>query len=93
MTPPISHRGVWLAPWVGATGELVVYSVDHRNHIVRAPAIIPHGADVDSTARSLWDELDAADPVAPHTPRAPRSTLVLDRRPSTTARAALELIR
>lgn len=67
-----SHRGVWVAPWVGPAGELVAYSMDARGRLVHPPQAIPHGVDRVAFADRLWEELDRCDPVrSPMTTRPP----------------------
>jgi hypothetical protein len=55
-------RGVWLAPWFGDHGELVLVAItsDHRK---LEELTIPLGADHVRAADELWDRLEAMDPV------------------------------
>lgn len=67
----LAHRGVWIAPWTGPHGELVLFSLNHRNQLVHAPEIVPHGADRVAAQDALWEELDLVDPVTTGALRAP----------------------
>lgn len=66
-----SHRGVWVAPWQGPGGELVLFAMTHEHRLLCDPLIVPHGADHVAAADALYDELEACDPVsvAPAPPR------------------------
>lgn len=61
--PPSLNRGVWIAPWVGPDGELVVYAIDSTNRLGISPVVIPHGVDHVALVDQLWEELDRRDPV------------------------------
>lgn len=62
MVGVIAQRGVWVAPWLGADGELVLIAVSRRGRLIGAPYLIPHGADRVAASDAMWALLDAADP-------------------------------
>ncbi len=68
-----SHRGVWIAPWRGTKGELVLFAIDSHDQLVTAPLTIPIGSDRIAAADMLWDLIDEIDPQQPSfIGRAPR---------------------
>ncbi|MCH7876303.1 MAG: hypothetical protein IH965_13535 [Gemmatimonadetes bacterium] len=60
-TAPVSHRGVWIAPWMD-TGRTVLYVMDSHSMLVIGPIMVPFTADAGVIADGLWDLLDVADP-------------------------------
>lgn len=57
------ERGVWQAPWLGPTGELVLIAITRARALHGAPFIVPHGASRVDAANALLEGLDAIDPV------------------------------
>ncbi len=69
---PFTNRGVWLAPWTGAAGELVVFVMMSNKQLVTGqPITIPHGADRIALSEELWALLEKADPEASSLPARP----------------------
>lgn len=56
-------RGVHIAPWLGARGEIVLLSVTAGHMLLHEPRLIPRGSDHVEAADELWDELEARDNV------------------------------
>ena len=63
----MSYRGVWVAPWVGPEGELVVYAIQRNRQLATEPLTIPHGANRLAIVDSLYELLDVVDPPADST--------------------------
>ncbi len=63
---PLLERGVWKACWQGPRGEIVLLAVrsDHKL-FAGQPHLIELGADHIAAADTLWELLDACDPVTP----------------------------
>lgn len=59
----ISRRGVWVAPWQGPNGEIVLFSIDSHSKLVAGPFIVPAGSDHIAASEALWEELEAVDPL------------------------------
>ncbi len=77
MTTPPGHRGVWTAPWSGPNGELVLYAMDSRTHLVAPPFAVSADNDHVAAADKLWDLIDERDPQQPSfVGRAPRFRFV-----------------
>lgn len=55
-------RGVYVAPWCGPQGELVLLAITSAGRLACDPLMIPHGADRVAAADALWDALEEADP-------------------------------
>lgn len=74
---PSSSRGVWIAPWKGARGELVVFAMTRAGTLAGDLVTIPVGADRVAIADELWILLDQVDPIrSPITTRSPCSQRV-----------------
>lgn len=58
----IAERGVWVAPWLGDDGELVLIAVTRRGRLAAPPFAIPHGADRVAASDAMWALLDVVDP-------------------------------
>lgn len=56
-------RGVWVAPWLGENGELIVVAVDRNKRQVGTPRLIPFGGSHMAASNELWDELERHDPI------------------------------
>jgi hypothetical protein len=57
-------RGVFVAPWLGEHGELVLLArTSRRTLIPGTPLEIPHGASRLDASDRLWKRLDELDPV------------------------------
>jgi hypothetical protein len=56
-------RGVFVAPWVGANGEIVLLARTSQRTLVCDPLEIPHGASRLEASDSLWELLAREDPV------------------------------
>lgn len=57
-------RGVWLAPWLGPSGELVLLAINRERKLAADPVVIPSGADQIEVATRLWEKLDQVDPIS-----------------------------
>lgn len=55
-------RGVFVAPWVGENGEMVLFGRKSTRRLVAPPVEIPIGASHHAAAGALWDKLDEDDP-------------------------------
>ena len=88
-TAPVSHRGVWVAPWLGENGETVLLAIDSRRRLVTDPLPVI-GTDHVRLATVLWNMLELADPTAPGTVgSAPKAKYVP---PDIASRVALSLV-
>ena len=88
---PSSSRGVWVAPWKSARGEMVVFAMTHGGTLAGDLVTIPVGADQVAIADELWVLLDQMDPIrSPITTRSPVHTRVPV---STRRRIKLRLVR
>lgn len=56
------RRGLHIAPWMGAAGELVLLAITSGRRLAAPPLEIPWGADSLSMAAELQAVLDEADP-------------------------------
>ena len=56
-----SHRGVWVAPWMGPRGELVLVAVTSRRRKLEERTV-PLGADGVAISEAMFARLDAEDP-------------------------------
>lgn len=57
-------RGVYVAPWMGEQGELVLLAITSRSRLACPPITIPHGADRVAASDAAWAAIEAVDPVA-----------------------------
>jgi hypothetical protein len=55
-------RGVYVAPWVGPKGELVLLAIRHDHRLAGDPYTIPNGANQALAADALWERLEREDP-------------------------------
>ena len=55
-------RGVWIAPWLGPAGEMVLLAVTTRHQLAVDPMTVPTGASQVLAAELLWDQLEELDP-------------------------------
>lgn len=55
-------RGVYVAPWHGEEGELVLIAITSRGTLAAPPLEIPHGASRLDAADGLSSLLDQKDP-------------------------------
>ena len=60
---PRPRRGVYAAPWIGPTDELVLIAITSDCRLAVEPVIVPHGASRVDAADALYAKLDALDPV------------------------------
>jgi hypothetical protein len=58
--PGACWRGVWIAPWVGANGEMVLFAVTDRKRLLCDPVTVPLGVAARTIADELWQRLAAA---------------------------------
>ncbi len=57
-----SGRGVFVAPWMGDNGELVLLARTARRTLICPPVTVPHGVSRIAAMDALWDQLDIVDP-------------------------------
>ena len=58
----MAERGVWIAPWLGENGEMILVSVRRdRRRIEERP--IPTGSNSIAISDAMWDRLEAEDPM------------------------------
>lgn len=58
----LAKRGVWIAPWLGDAGEMILVSVRHdRRRVEERP--IPPGSNSIDIGDEMWDRLDREDPM------------------------------
>jgi hypothetical protein len=55
-------RGVWVAPWMGPDGELILVARKRDNREACPPVYVQPGQNSVEIADSLWDVLDLKDP-------------------------------
>lgn len=55
-------RGIWIAPWMGPNGELVLLAITSTKRLAAPPFTIPAGADRVEASVRLLDVLDEVDP-------------------------------
>ena len=66
LAPGIAYeRGVYVAPWAGDGGELVLIAITSRHTLATEPVTIAHGASRLDASDRLWNALDALDPNPP----------------------------
>lgn len=56
------RKGVYVAPWMGPDGELVLLAITATRRLAVPPLTIAHGADRVAASDELWDALDQAEP-------------------------------
>lgn len=57
------ERGVWVAPWVGPDGEMVLLAITSRAQLATGvPTIVPSGASQVDASDRLWETIEAVDP-------------------------------
>lgn len=59
MSSNLGNRGVWIAPWKGANGEMVLFALDSRSRLVGAPVGVGPLEDGIAIADRMWDTLTA----------------------------------
>lgn len=57
-------RGLYIAPWMGDNGEIVLLAMTGDHRLAAPPLEIPWGADSVAMAEHLQTALDAAQPPA-----------------------------
>lgn len=57
------ERGLYIAPWMGRDGELVLLALTSTRRLAAPPLEIPHGVDRAAMAEALQSTLDAVDPL------------------------------
>lgn len=55
-------RGVWLAPWLGPSDEMILVAVDGTGRMVAWSAVRQGAGDQVAVADGLWAILEAVDP-------------------------------
>lgn len=55
-------RGVWVAPWMGPKGEIVLLAIRRDGRLVGEPYTIPVGTSHILALDALWERLDREDP-------------------------------
>jgi hypothetical protein len=55
-------RGVYLAPWVGPNGEVVLIALRTDGRLACEPVTVPDGRSRLEANERLWNLLDARDP-------------------------------
>jgi hypothetical protein len=55
-------RGVYVAPWMGDAGEIVLLALTARQRLAAPPYTIPTGADRVAASDAMWEALERADP-------------------------------
>lgn len=58
----LCHRGVWMIPGQGRSGESFLFVLDSKNHHITPPVAVPKGANIDEIGQGLWRVLDSAEP-------------------------------
>lgn len=56
-------RGVYQAPWIGQSGELVLVAITADRKLACEPVTVPHGASRILASDALYAKLDALDSV------------------------------
>lgn len=56
-------RGVWIAPWVGKNGELVLLAITSDNRLVGEPLEVPVGSSHILAADAMWERIERANPI------------------------------
>lgn len=62
MPGQVYPRGLYIAPWCGPDGELVLLAMQSNRRLAAPPLQIPHGADSVGMAEGLQRTLEEADP-------------------------------
>lgn len=55
-------RGVYVAPWVGPDGEVVLIALSGDRRLIGDPILIPKGGNHVQAGDALWARLDHDDP-------------------------------
>jgi hypothetical protein len=56
-------RGVYVAPWMGPDGEIVLLAISRERRLVGEPFTVPIGGNHVAAGEALWERLDIADPI------------------------------
>lgn len=56
-------RGVYLAPWQGPNGEIVLLAITHKRALACPPRMIPAGASHILAGDEMWELLERDDAV------------------------------
>jgi hypothetical protein len=56
-------RGVYVAPWVGPEGEVVLLAITRDGKLAGDPLIIQHGGNHVEAGDRMWDRLEEGDPI------------------------------
>lgn len=59
-----SGRGVYVAPWVGPNGEIVLLALSRERKLIGDPLTVPLGGNHVEAGDEMWRRLDVSDPVA-----------------------------
>lgn len=65
-TPPrteLAERGVWVAQWLGPSGEMILVAVSREHRQVGDLVLIPAGGNSLEASDELWRRLDGEDPI------------------------------
>lgn len=55
-------RGVYVAPWTGPNGEVVLIALSSDRKLVGEPLTVPNGGNHVAAGDALWARLDLDDP-------------------------------
>lgn len=55
-------RGVYVAPWTGPKGEVVLIALSNDQQLVGEPLMIPNGGNHVAAGDAMWARLDLDDP-------------------------------
>ena len=53
-------RGVWIAPWLGPSGETILVALDREERQVGDVALVATNEDINEASDRLWQRLEAA---------------------------------
>ncbi len=56
-------RGVWMAPWLGPNGEIILAAVDRNHRRIGDEIMVPLGGNHLAASDELWDRVDRHDPI------------------------------
>lgn len=57
------ERGVYVAPWVGPNGEMVLIALTRFRRLAGEPLMVPIGGNHVAAGEELWDRLETVDPI------------------------------
>ncbi len=56
-------RGVWIAPWMGPNGEMILVGLNRHDRQIGDPLMIPLGGNHLAASDELWKRVDRDDPM------------------------------